>query len=102
MSLQVACHELLPGDSELSSVRHCEPNRPPGGAILTVVGGDPFVDMQCETTIVVHYYRCEMRYRINRSMVEYMAGSSDLRRNEGLLYPIVLTRSVVSHYTCDT
>ena len=35
--------------------------------------------------IVVNYYRCRMRYRFNRSMVEYIAGSSDLWQNDGLL-----------------
>jgi len=49
-----------------------------------VFGGDPFVDILCQTKIVVNYFGCEMRYRLNRSMVEYIAGSSDLRRNVGL------------------
>jgi len=34
--------------------------------------------------MVVYYYRCKKWYRINQSMVECIAGSSDLLRNEGL------------------
>ena len=49
--------------------------------------------------IVVNYYRCKMRYRINRSMVENIAGSSDLRRNEGLFisYSVVTICGVSLH-----
>ena len=77
----MACRELISGDSELSSPLCGEPNWPPGRAIFTVSGGDSLVDMLGKTKIVVHYYRCEMRYRINQSMVEYIAGSSDHRWN---------------------
>jgi len=34
--------------------------------------------------MVVHYYRCEKWDRINRGMVEYLAVSSDHRRNEAI------------------
>jgi len=98
----VACWEILSGDSELSSPGCCEPNGPPGGARLTVFGGDPSVDILCQTKIVGNYYRCEMRSRMNGSKVEYIAGSSDLRWNEGLLIShSVVTSCVVFHYTFD-
>ena len=51
--------------------------------------------------MVVNYYRCKMRYRINSSMVEYNAGSSDLWRNEGLLISYSVVRSVVFYYMFD-
>jgi len=93
LPLQVACSQQLSGYSELSSPRCREPNRPPGGAKLTVFGGDPFVNMLCYTNIVVNYYRCDMRYRINRSLVDFIAGSSDLQQNKGLL----ISHSVVTN-----
>jgi len=53
--------------------------------MITVFSGDPFLDMLCKTKIAVNYSRCKMRCRINRSMVEYIAHSSDFRWNAGLL-----------------
>jgi hypothetical protein len=49
--------------------------------------------------IVVNYYRCEMRYRINQTMVEYIAGTSDLWWNEGPLisHSVVTNRRVLLH-----
>ena len=50
--------------------------------------------------IVVYHYRCEMRYRINRCMVEYIAASSDLQWNEGLLisYSVVTISGDSLHF----
>ena len=95
----MACGEHLSGDSELSSPSCWGPNRPPGGTIFTVFGGDLFVDMLCSTKIVVNYYRFEIRYRIDRSMDEYIAGCSDLWGNEGLLifYSVVTICCVSLH-----
>jgi len=45
---------LLSDAPTLSSGRCCEPNRPPGGAILVVFGGDLFVDIVCEQKMVVN------------------------------------------------
>ena len=44
---------ILSDAPTLSSGRCCEPNRPPGGAILVVFGGDPFIDIVCESKMVV-------------------------------------------------
>jgi len=44
----VAVCELVSDGSELSHQRRCVPSRLPGGAIVDVFGGDPFVDMFCE------------------------------------------------------
>ena len=90
----MACGELFSGDSELSSPCCWEPNRQPGVAIFTVFGGDPSVDILCKTNIVVNYYRCEMRHRINWSMVDYTEGSCDHQRNEGLL----VSHSIVTNF----
>ena len=38
---------------------------------------------------------------MKQSMVENIDGSSDHRRNEGLLYPSELSRTVVFHFTFD-
>jgi hypothetical protein len=38
---------------------------------------------------------------MKQSIVENIEGSSDLRRNEGLLYPSYLSRTEVFHYTFD-
>jgi len=43
--------------------------------------------------MVVHYNICMMWYRINQSVVEYVAGSIHLWRNEGLL----ISHSVTTH-----
>jgi hypothetical protein len=42
-----ACRDHLSGGFELLSMHCCNPIRPPGGAIVTAFGGDPFVDMLC-------------------------------------------------------
>ena len=54
MSLLGVFPALLSDAPALSSGHCCEPNRPPGGAILVVCGGDPFVDIVCERKIVVN------------------------------------------------
>ena len=54
MSLLSVFPALLSAALTLSSGHCCEPNRPPGGAILVVLGGDPFVDIVCEQMIVVN------------------------------------------------
>jgi hypothetical protein len=41
---------LLYDATTLSSGCCCEPNNPPGGAILVDFSGDPFVDIGCEQT----------------------------------------------------
>jgi len=52
--------------------------------------------------MVVNYHRCMMWCRINQSMVGYVAGSSDLRRNEGLLIShSVVTTCGVSLHLCS-
>jgi len=51
------------------------------------------------TKIVVNYYRCTMWYTMNWSMVEYIANSSDLWRNDGLhiSYSVVTNCGVSLH-----
>ena len=48
---------------------------------------------------MVNYYRCEMRYRIDQSIVEYIGSNSDLWRNDGLLisYSVVTICGVSVH-----
>jgi hypothetical protein len=50
-------------------------------------------------TILVNYYRCDMRYRINQTMVGYIAGTSDFWWNEGILisHSVVTNRGVLLH-----
>jgi len=38
---------------------------------------------------------------MKQSIVENIEGNSDLQRNEGLLYPSYLSRTVVFHYPFD-
>jgi len=46
-------------------------------------------------------YQFNWWFRMKQSIVENIEGSSDLRRNEGLLSPSYLSQTVVFHYTFD-
>jgi len=93
---------LLCDAPTLSSGRCCELNSPTVGAILVVFGGDPFVEIVCEKTMVVNKLSIQLVIsRMKWSIVGNIECSSDLRRNEGLLNPSYLSRSVVFQCTPD-
>jgi hypothetical protein len=59
---------LLSDAPTLSSGRFCEPNRPPGGAVVVVFAGDPFVNIVCEQKKVVNQLSIQL---VMSNEVEY-------------------------------
>jgi len=94
---------LLSDAPTLSSGRCCEPDTgPPVGARVHVFGGDPFGDIVCERQDVCkRIINSFAHFECSRRIVETIEGSSDLRWNEGLLYPFSLSWTGVYHWTFD-
>jgi len=98
LSLPVEVGKIISDDPRLLSGCCCKPNRPSGGTILVGFGGNPFINMSCESDsgnwiLIQHEMSTPLEYD------EFIAGSSKLLRNNDLISPFRWWWTVVIHYT---